>query len=419
MREYIKTFLLIFLTCFGVVNAQANNQYIAKYNIKKIDLNTLRRYFDSGIGWQQTAQGNPSGTMTITYTIVDVQKYVQFLKAEASIKEEIQRRFDSALDKCLLRIGSIQNENSSLSAACIQTALRTYIQKLKFDQQRNSQKSVEIKIDFSDDYKKYFNLNSSIVEREVTVNGQRIRLKFGTRSINDWDSDKQVDAQTNGQGTITIFNGYKDFKARFYRTTYRNCLYEWYCNYCRDQAFLNALSAHWAFVSFVVGSFEGLLSHEVIHNALRQETTESYWNGATDGRWGDDATVEDIQLKLFPRTSSETEAPGLNSYESTFHFAAWWYRVSKDANLPSNEWTRFFEYYPGHVQRKYNPAYIKGRCELKYKSGSGIRIIRRIKGHNYRVADETLCDDCRCEELERYVAPYFDCCGQGKMHVLK
>jgi len=49
MREYVKTFLSIFLTCFCLANAQTNNQYIAKYNIKKIDLNTLRRYFDSGM----------------------------------------------------------------------------------------------------------------------------------------------------------------------------------------------------------------------------------------------------------------------------------------------------------------------------------------------------------------------------------
>ena len=421
MREYVKTFLSIFLTCFCLANAQTNNQYIAKYNISDIDLYALRKYFDSGSGWRERTIVNSDGTTTIVteYIPIDDQKSDEFEDLEKSIRKKIQRRFDSALDKCLARIDSIQNEDSSLSAACIQTALRTYIKKLEFDSQRKSQKSVTIRLDFTDDYKKYFGLDSSIVEREVTVDGQRIKLKFGTKNINDWDSDKQVQGQTNGLGTITILNGYKDFKARFYKTIYKNCKYEWYCNYCRDTAFLNALSAHWTFANFVVGSFEGVLAHEVIHNALRQETTEPYWKGATDGRWGDEATVEDIQLKLFPGTSSGTEAPGLNSYESKFHFAAWFYRINKDANNRRLNWTEFFTYYPGDLQRKYNPVYIKGSCELKYKSGSGIRTIRRIKGHNYRVADETLCDDCRCEELKRYVAPYFECCSQGKMHVLK
>jgi hypothetical protein len=158
--------------------------------------------------------------------------------------------------------------------------------------------------------------------------------------------------------------------------------------------------------------------------------TDTKWTHRTKGRWSDEATVEDIQLKLFPRTGNGTG--GLNTYESNFHFAVWYYRICKLTtmklyNIPINEWTRFFKYYRGNVQRRFNPVYIKGRCELNYSSRDDIKTITKVFAFPgiissdilLYVRDGTKCDDCRCEELRKYVVPYFCACETGKMHVLK
>jgi len=416
MRNLLKIILFILFSWNIILEAQNTTYYIPKYNIRDFDINALKQYFDSGYGWKKNKIQKKDGSVinTYTYIVIDKQKKDLFLNSIEAIKKEIQINFDSAMDNCLSRLNAIQNVDSTLSANCIKTAMKNYIEKLKIDSQGNSQKSIVIKIGFTPEYIKYFNL--ATVQKTMVLNGQSLILNIGTTNINNWVCDKQVDGGTKGDGVITISNGYKDFKARFYETYLNNCRYETYFKYCRSQGFLNSLSKLWKSLGLVDCSFQSLLAHEVIHNALRQETTDTYWHDLDKGRWGDEATVEDIQLKLFPSTSSTLKN---NFYEGKFHFAMWWYNYNRFFKLSKNDSTKFFDYYSQDIQRRFNPVYIAGQCELKYKKEKNINVLTTIKGIKYNYKDGTLCDDCRCEELKDYVVPYFKCCGKGRNYVLK
>jgi len=148
--------------------------------------------------------------------------------------------------------------------------------------------------------------------------------------------------------------------------------------------------------------------HELIHIALRQ-SNNPILNNETNGRYGDEATVEDIMLKIFPR-----ETGGFNAYEYTYFANIWNEVISRTIPRVSIALKNFlgnFQYKDGGLFRKFNPPYDESYLTKYFavRNQIGTHIIH---GNNYcdREADGWVADDCRYLPLQRYVIPYKTCC---------
>lgn len=104
------------------------------------------------------------------------------------------------------------------------------------------------------------------------------------------------------------------------------------------------------------------------------------------GRYKDEATVEDIMLKIFPSNNG-----GFNAFEYQFDWNLYYLQEEN-----KNE----FKFKDNGLDRRFNPFDY-----LKYEAGG------HTLGGNYTIKDNTYADDTRCEAMKKYIIPR-KCCNQ-------
>jgi hypothetical protein len=136
----------------------------------------------------------------------------------------------------------------------------------------------------------------------------------------------------------------------------------------------------------------GIIFHEMVHIALEVM--------AQSNRHGDEATVEDMQLKIFPNA--------IPLYKNFYDEYLWKY-INKGEKL-------VFEYFDGDWKRRvFNPPDIKGLIYQAIKDeiniiDKGISYSNKNKIVNVTHQEETDCQDARCEPMKDYIIPYFCKC---------
>jgi hypothetical protein len=163
-------------------------------------------------------------------------------------------------------------------------------------------------------------------------------------------------------------------------------------------------------------SIQSALLHEFIHCALKESSSPNLSNPVY-GRYRDEATIEDIMLKIYPANNQ-----GANFYEYTYNSNIHEYLFGGDI-IPGTTIVG-----PGPFKFKYKDSIGLLRIfnppnDLKYSKyvndpkfsylNPGPRPFRRIPGYPV-FTDESWCDDATDNKMERYVIPYKTCCGGWK-----
>ncbi len=208
----------------------------------------------------------------------------------------------------------------------------------------------------------------------------------GNMTLGDFSRERDRDvhgafiSETNKTDEIIIYNGLQDFQwknisARNEKCELDNVLFR--LNWLSKINDLNTLqpeAEQWKESGQKTYSFASAIFHEIVHIALKD---------ANMSRYGDDATIEDIVLKVFPRGT------GFNLYEMQYN---------------ESLWKKKFQYYGNSDNRKFNPPY-----ELRYSRTPEIGLIV-WNGRKYQ--EKILCDDAEIayDPVPPWVIPYWKCC---------
>ena len=128
-----------------------------------------------------------------------------------------------------------------------------------------------------------------------------------------------------------------------------------------------------------------------------------YGNLSVKTRYKDEATIEDVMLKIFPHGA------GFNAYELSYFGQLMSYKKGNG---------KAFLFKEDKKSRIFNPPFYGNYKNLFYKKiNRKVNIITKgitIQTKNpvtVTVQDESNTDDCRDESLKKYIIPYFICCG--------
>jgi hypothetical protein len=229
-----------------------------------------------------------------------------------------------------------------------------------------------------------------------------------------WINDKMADyggdigggAMVPGANTIFLVDAFSSpSKNVEYSTILRGCEYRTYLNDFDMGIPGSDFFENWERKNgYVKNPIPGLIFHELVHMALEYSTTIS-------SRAEDEATVEDIQLKIFSNA--------MPIYEGKYFDYLWKYlKKSKSGafkyfNVPNGEhWKR----------RDFNPPFNPSQeNDLLYKKvDKKIDIILKGKvlfGHGDIVnlsanVDGSNTDDVKCDPMKKYCIPYKICCDR-------
>lgn len=160
-----------------------------------------------------------------------------------------------------------------------------------------------------------------------------------------------------------------------------------------DQKCINYLVAEWEASGSISDSIPATIFHELVHMALKNSNTIS-------SRWNDDATVEDVTLKIFSNSKA--------TYQEAYDFFLWEYLEKKKNPV--------FKYNSdsGH-ERSYNPPVINGLVydEIKDKVEVITQGKNRITGKTINLGSRDKSKDCQdaiCKPMKDYIIPYLCKC---------
>jgi hypothetical protein len=232
-------------------------------------------------------------------------------------------------------------------------------------------------------------------EKTVWINGK----------MADYGGDIGGGAMAPGANTIFLVDAFSSpSKNVEYNTILRGCEYRTYLNDFDMGIPGSDFFENWHRKNeYVKNPIPGLIFHELVHMALEYSTTIS-------SRDGDEATVEDIQLKIFSNA--------MPIYEGKYFDYLWKYLKKsrsgafKYFNVPNGEhWKR----------RDFNPPFNPSQeNDLLYKKvDKKIDIILKGKvlfGHGDIVnlsanVDGSNTDDVKCDPMKKYCIPYKICCA--------
>jgi hypothetical protein len=201
------------------------------------------------------------------------------------------------------------------------------------------------------------------------------------------------DDKINKTATILIMDAYRS-PSKFikYETNYKK--YKFTINvdpFLIETNRYEFLKNEWIKKNEITNSLPGIIFHELVHIALENSSTISL-------RAGDEATVEDIQFKIFPNA--------MPIYEANYNEFLWQY-IKKNKKHP-------FKFFSNYKRRAFNPPNIDGLKyeRIKYKINIilqgktmyGNTIIKLLN------IDKENTDDCKCDVMKKYLIPYFIYC---------
>ena len=280
---------------------------------------------------------------------------------------------------------------------------------------KNNKKYISLRFMFDGNYKEYYEKKFTI----TTETGETKRTLTYELMIKNKDVSglcKIIQYEDIKGAWITIYNGIEDFQNMNmeYQDKSKGCTYEaaeYYIESVLDGDKKDP-PAGWEWVpNNKTYSFQSVLFHELVHVAL---------DDAGLDRFGDDATVEDITLQIFPRNpTNDGNSHGANVYEMRYD------RALVDESFKLNSIYSFLkymvielfpllikdEYYYNRTQRKFNPRDKFNDIELKYQESDNIGVIEYL----FRKQRENInCNDAVSLPLKEYVIPYAKCCNKEK-----
>jgi hypothetical protein len=285
------------------------------------------------------------------------------------------------------------------------TIIRDAIEKLRI-KIRNKEKFIGIEFGLKYAYGKYYEDNYL-----VKVGGMVVDSKLTNETIiKNKDVNAEVVKNDSDVATIGIFNGFENFQVLnmeyFYKA--KGCKYEGYKDYSEtfEKPLKDILPTGWKWTPSKTYSFQSALFHELVHIALEDAGHE---------RWGDEATVEDITLLIFPRNpvnKGEGVAHGANFREMTYDKALvdGDFQRTNIYDIPGLFTFPLIDlignHYYNRKDRKFNPREKFNGIDLKYEESDIIGVIKylgRDKGGNIT------CNDAVSLSLLRHssLSPFF------------
>lgn len=205
-------------------------------------------------------------------------------KAEFEIRDKLRIAFNLAL-------ATYEINKSNINANGIKTALNTLSENI-----RNGSKKITITFTFDRahtgvNYYDYYKDNYGLGRMNFSDMKKNLDVHGGTE-----DCDKK----------ITIYNGIEDFSWKNYKATKDGCSYETVIHDLKYKLG-RTLAPPWQPSSIKTYSIAGAIFHELVHIALN-----CYGNSNVKTRYKDEATVNEVMLKIFPHGT------GFNVYEMSY-----------------------------------------------------------------------------------------------------
>lgn len=283
------------------------------------------------------------------------------------IKKNLEEAFNKAISAYEKNKSKIKNKNANQNVQCIINAM---------DQLVNDIKTYDVAIVDGIPIPYKF---KKLIKVTFFIDGQfGSKLSLKSLTVSSFPGDKDMRGGTDSDKNIYIFNAYTDFtlqriKAVMQKPNNKKCEYRHVFPFWKIPTGAR-LSAPWKRDGTPKFSLASAMLHELIHIALK----------ASGGRYDDEATVEDIMLKIFPSSNN-----GFNAYEYQFEYDLF-YLQEQSVNQ--------FRFKSGGISRIFNP-----QDDLLYDTGG------HTLGGNYTYKDGTLADDARCEPMKNYIIPK-KCC---------
>jgi hypothetical protein len=322
--------------------------------------------------------------------------------ASAKIVESLKISFDSTWKTFESRKGFIKDP-------IIREAVEALRIKIK-----NNKKYISLNFFFDENYKAYY-------KEKFTVKNDTGKTK-GTLTYEQMIKNKDVvgkcriiDDKYPKGAMISILNSFEDFQSMNmeYYDKSKGCTYEGLKYYITNGSPGKEKEPPdgWKWTTNKTYSFQATLFHEIVHVALEDAGLD---------RWGDDATVEDITLQIFPREPNNNENTyGGNNYEMLYDKALvdggfqlnLIYSILKYWVIELFPLLITDEYYYNRTDRKFNPREKFNGIELRYQESDKIGVIEYLFRKDRK---DITCNDAVSDALLKYVIPYAKCCNKEK-----
>ena len=224
-------------------------------------------------------------------------------------KEEWKYAFDQ-IDKSLREsFNAVWKTFESKKGDIKDTIIQEAIEKLRI-KIKEKKKFIGIDFKLDDAYGIYYK------DKFLGTEGNNIvdsKLTYETM-IKNKDVNAEVVKNDSDVATIGIFNGFENFQDlnMEYLDKAKGCKYQGYEDYSRifKEPLKDILPTGWKWTPSKTYSFQSALFHELVHIALED---------AEHKRSGDEASVEDITLLIFPRNPvNKGDTHGANFREMTY-----------------------------------------------------------------------------------------------------
>jgi len=175
---------------------------------------------------------------------------------------------------------------------------------------KNKEKFIAINFDLDSAYGIYYKDKFLVTEGNNILDS---KFTYETM-IKNKDVNAEVFKNDSDTATIAVYNGFENFQVldMKYLDKAKGCTYEGYKDYSEtfENPLKKILPTGWKWTPSKTYSFQSALFHELVHIALKDAGLD---------RWGDEATVEDITLLIYPPNPvNQGDAHGANFREMTY-----------------------------------------------------------------------------------------------------
>ena len=257
----------------------------------------------------------------------DINGTSERAKAKIESNDKLRIAFNLALVTYEINKGNI-NANG------IKTALNTLSENI-----RNGSKKITITFAF----------DKGTIEKPGYYKYYQKKFGYGRMKFSNMKKNLDVHGGTEDcDKKITIYNGIEDFSWKNYKATKDGCSYE---TVIRDLDYKEGktLAPPWQPSSIKTYSIAGAIFHELVHIALN-----CYGNSNVKTRYKDEATVNEVMLKIFPHGT------GFNVYEMSYFLQLMNYKNGREKD-------KAFKFKEDKISRIFNPPYYGVYKNLIYK----------------------------------------------------
>ena len=224
-------------------------------------------------------------------------------------KDEWEYAFDEINKSLRESFNAVWKTFESKKGDIKDTIIQEAIEKLRI-KIKEKKKFIGINFELDDAYEIYYKDNFLVKVGDTVVDS---KLTYDTM-IKNKDVGGEVVNNDSDLATIGIFNGFENFQVlnMKYLDKAKGCTYEGYKDYSRifKEPLKDILPTSWKWTPSKTYSFQSALFHELVHVALQDAEHE---------RKGDEASVEDITLLIFPRNPvNKGDTHGANFREMTY-----------------------------------------------------------------------------------------------------